>query len=107
MPGGRCHPWVGQKMPGVVHRWSGFTPAFPAQWFYGFLRALPGDQAFLTPSLCGSTPRSLTPTMRRQDHTTSPYVSTALVLHAATSIASRPACRDDREPPLNGTRRRE
>src|ERR1700727_2513712 len=26
------------------------NPAFPAQWFYGFLRALPGDRAFLPPS---------------------------------------------------------
>jgi hypothetical protein len=26
-------------------------PAFPAQWFYGFLRALPGDRVCLTPSL--------------------------------------------------------
>src|SRR5579872_242112 len=26
------------------------TPAFPARWFYGFLRALPGDRAFLPPS---------------------------------------------------------
>ena len=25
-------------------------PAFPAQWFYGLLRALPGDRAFLSPS---------------------------------------------------------
>ena len=25
-------------------------PAFPAQWFYGLLRALPGDRAFLPPS---------------------------------------------------------
>ena len=25
-------------------------PAFPARWFYGFLRALLGDRAFLSPS---------------------------------------------------------
>jgi hypothetical protein len=25
-------------------------PAFPAQWFYGLFRALPGDRAFLPPS---------------------------------------------------------
>jgi hypothetical protein len=30
-----------------VHR---HQPAFPARWFYGFLRALPGDRAFLPPS---------------------------------------------------------
>jgi hypothetical protein len=32
------------------HRFSRSVPAFPAQWFYGFLRALPGDQALLPPS---------------------------------------------------------
>src|SRR5438128_2208204 len=25
------------------------TPAFPARWFYGFLRALPGERRFLSP----------------------------------------------------------
>src|SRR5437870_4736259 len=25
------------------------VPAFPARWFYGFLRALPGEAAFLAP----------------------------------------------------------
>ena len=33
-----------------AYRFSGDTPAFPAQWFYGLLRALPGDRAFLPPS---------------------------------------------------------
>ena len=48
-------------------------PAFPARWFYGLLRDLPGDRAFLSPS-----PRNakhctqLTSASRRQDHTTSP-----------------------------------
>jgi hypothetical protein len=27
-----------------AYRFSGGSPAFPAQWFYGFLRALPGDR---------------------------------------------------------------
>src|ERR1700675_4976702 len=39
------HPWVPCKeSTGVgpqVHR---FTPAFPAQWFYGLFRALPGER---------------------------------------------------------------
>ena len=39
--------------------------------FNGFLRALPGDRAFLPPSLRGY-PRNLTPASGRQDHTTSP-----------------------------------
>jgi hypothetical protein len=36
-----------------AYRFSGGNPAFPAQWFYGLLRALPGDRACLTPSLRG------------------------------------------------------
>src|ERR1700760_550120 len=35
------------------------TPAFPAQWFYGLLRDLPGDRAFLPPSPPGRLPRRL------------------------------------------------
>src|SRR5450631_1992768 len=63
-----------------AYRFSGNTPAFPAQWFYGLFRALPGDRAFLPPS----PPRSLllkdlTPASRRQDHTTSPSASASFV----------------------------
>src|ERR1700694_3569640 len=29
---------------------DGFSPAFPAQWFYGLFRALPGDEFVLSPS---------------------------------------------------------
>src|ERR1700748_2426862 len=42
MPGVRCTRGRTQcgSLPQV--HWS--QPAFPAQWFYGFLRALPGDR---------------------------------------------------------------
>jgi hypothetical protein len=39
---------------------------------YSFLRALPGDRAFLASVACGSSPADLTPASGRQDHTTSP-----------------------------------
>ena len=80
MPGVRCTRGFVQKMHEVVHhKVHRVQPAFPAQWFYGFLRALPGDRAFLPPS----PPRSLllkdlTPASGRQDHTTSPSTSRAL-----------------------------
>jgi hypothetical protein len=74
-------------------------PAFPAQWFYGLFRALPGDRAFLSPSLRESgvsdpkgrhrLPRNLTPASRRQDHTTSPSAFAPFVKGASTSTASR------------------
>ena len=43
-----------KEMRTRAYRFSGGNPAFPARWFYGFLRALPGDRAFLPPSPCGS-----------------------------------------------------
>jgi hypothetical protein len=50
------HPRPGgqkkQATPAVVTTGSPELPGIPArEWFYGFLRALPGDQDFLTPSL--------------------------------------------------------
>src|SRR6266851_4876779 len=49
------------------------SPRIPARnGFNGFLRALPGDRAFLSPSLADMYSANLTPASRRQDHTTSP-----------------------------------
>ena len=53
MPGARCTRSLvckGRKHTSIRHRYTGSDPAFPAQWFYGLLRALPGDRAFLPPS---------------------------------------------------------
>jgi hypothetical protein len=81
-------------------------PAFPAQWFYGFLRALPGDRACLPPSSCAFFPQDLIPASGCQDHTTSPYASVPFVQRAirapdtSASTASRTNVRDDREAPL-------
>src|SRR6266566_6605964 len=67
------------------------SPGIPARnGFNGFLRALPGDRALLPPSPCGlkvlsspvepnEPPQDLTPASRRQDHTTSPSASSAVV----------------------------
>ena len=72
------------------HGHTGNHPAFPAQWFYGLLRALPGDQALLAPSPARLL-ADLTPTLGRQNHTTSPYAPAPFVKGAAASTASRPA----------------
>ena len=50
-------------------------PAFPAQWFYGLYRALPGDRLSCHRRLRKSLPANLTPASGRQDHTTSPSAS--------------------------------
>src|SRR5256884_2867908 len=72
------------------HGHTGNHPAFPAQWFYGFLRALPGDQACLTPSPALLL-ADLTPASGRQNHTTSPSASAPFVKGTTASTASRPA----------------
>ena len=78
------------------HRYTGNHPAFPAQWFYGLLRALLGDQACLTPS-SALLLADLTPASGRQNHTTSPYAAAPFVWlairapDAAASTASRSA----------------
>jgi hypothetical protein len=57
-------------------------PAFPTQWFYGLLRALPGEPGFFATVVPKklSLPRNLTPASGCQDHTTSPSASVTLVL---------------------------
>src|SRR5712672_3269715 len=73
------------------HGHTGNHPAFPAQWFYGLLRALPGDQACLTPSPALLI-ADLTPASGRQNHTTWPYAGRPRSSRALpTSTASHPA----------------
>jgi hypothetical protein len=47
-PGARCTRGLAcncaQKTRTRAYRFSGNTPAFPAQWLYGLLRALPGER---------------------------------------------------------------
>ena len=63
---------------------------FPAQWFYGLLRALPGDQACLTPSPALLI-ADLTPALGRQNDTTWPYAAVRSSSALTASTASRPA----------------
>src|SRR6266403_4549042 len=87
------------------HGHTGNHPAFPAQWFYGLLRALPGDQALLPPSPA-LLHADLTPTLGRQNDTTWPYASTSFVRLAIARLTPprpphpAPNVRDDREAPL-------
>ena len=80
---------------------SGSIPAFPAQWLYGLLRALPGERLS-----CLRRPREasllldLAPAPRRPNHTTSPYASGAHVYRALSVHRISPRVRDDREAPL-------
>src|SRR5438045_8701971 len=88
------------------HGHTGFTRHSPRNGFNGFLRALPGDRAFLSPSSAETSSANLTPASRRQDHTTSPSASAPFVSAAFASTASRTNVRDVRTP-LCGTGWRE
>ena len=93
MPGAQCaRSLVCRKTNTRVshHGHTGNHPAFPAQWFYGLLRALPGDHALLTPSPALLL-ADLTPALGRQNHTTSPYAALRSSSAPTASTASRPA----------------
>ena len=81
---------------------TGITRHSPRNGFNGFLRALPGDQAFLSPSPALLL-ADLTPASGRQNHTTSPSASAPFVKGAARVHRIPPHVRDDRETPLRGT----
>jgi hypothetical protein len=111
-PGARCTRGlacnVHQKMRTRAYRFSGNTPAFPAQWLYGLLRALPGERLFCHRRFADvATRRNLTPAPRRQDHTTSPYAPATFVSVTSASTASHRNVPDDRDPPLSWVRRPE
>ena len=90
-----------QKKRTRAYRFSGGNPAFPAQWFYGVLRALPGDQACLTPS-SALLIADLTPASGRQNDTTWPYASAPSSKAPTASTASRPTLMTLANAPLKG-----
>ena len=107
MPGDQAHPQPRvqvKKAHELVTTGSPNIPAFPARWFYGFLRALSGDRALLSPSPADHS-ANLMPASRHQDHTTSPS-ATGAVRPATPTRPSHPApnVRDDRpNAPLTST----
>src|SRR5580765_3787395 len=82
MPGAQCARSLACKIDKAHehshHGHTGNHPAFPAQWFYGLLRALPGDQACLTPSPALLI-ADLTPASGRQNDTTWPSAAAPFV----------------------------
>src|SRR6202166_5343458 len=75
-----------------AYRFSGEHPAFPAQWFYGLLRALlgePGSFATIVREKLGS--HELGASVGRQDHTTWPSASAPFVKGTSASTASHRA----------------
>jgi hypothetical protein len=105
MPGAQCARSRACRVESTRvshHGHTGNHPAFPAQWFYGFFRALPGDRLVDTVA-SGVASANLTPAPGCQDHTTSPSALVLVVNSTISSTASRPAFRDDHDTPLCGT----
>jgi hypothetical protein len=107
MPGARCtrsRAWCVVNTRVSHHGYTG-SPGIPARnGFNGFLRALLGDRAFLSPSSADHS-ADLTPASGRQDHTTSPSAirrSSAQKMRCDALRPPHPApnVRDDRETPL-------
>ena len=87
---------------------SGSIPAFPAQWLYGLLRALPGERLSCHRRLEKLRfSQDLTPAPRRQDHTTSPYARAAHVSRSSRVHRISPRVRDDGQRPSSAVRRAE
>ena len=79
---------------------SGSIPAFPAQWPYGLLRALPGERLFcLRYPKEASLLQNVMPAPRHQNHTTSPYARAAHVSRSSRVHRISPRVRDVRERP--------
>src|SRR6266566_5420011 len=81
---------------------TGKHPAFPTQWFYGLLRALPGDHRFVDPVIRATRWRlaDLTPASGRQNHTASPSATASARLTLRRGHRIPPRERDDRDTPL-------
>src|SRR5438876_10284828 len=77
-------------------------PAFPTQWFYGLLRALPGDHRFVDPVIRVTRWRlaNLTPASGRQNHTASPSATASARRTLRRGHRIPPRVHDDRDTPL-------
>src|SRR5579863_5717404 len=114
MPGDRltrssaCKNKSTQISPPQVRR---NNPAFPARWLYGFLRALSGDRALLSPSLANHL-RQLDASVeapRPHDFAVRSIVTRQLTIcvhriprPTFVTIAKRPLCRGNLAEHANG-----
>ena len=107
--GCRSHPWApsnGDKLGGRTTGVTGNNPAFPARWVTAYFVLSPARLGLLVTALArcfrifarGHLP------LGRQDHTTSPSASRALVSHTLGVHRISTHARDDREAPLDRVR---
>ena len=101
-PAASCALWVVKYAHEYSQRRHRKHPAFPTQWFYGLLRALPGDHRFVDPVIRATRWRlaNLTPASGRQNHTASPSATRSARLTLRHGHRIPPRVRDDRDTPL-------
>ena len=131
VPAGHPRSTVRKVATKIAQRHTGEAkhPAFPAQWFDGLCRALPGERCTIAPvalpiadlrARLGAAHHDKTwrTDPGRQDHTILPYaglyrscargvlltakaaLQTTIAPALPASTTSHPACRDDRDTPL-------
>ena len=71
------------------------SPAFPAQWFYGLLRDLPGETSSIATVAWPNCSAKLGASVGRPNHATSPYAGVALVSRNLGVHRIPPRVRDD------------
>ena len=109
MPDARCTRGLAcktgnQEKRTRAYRFSGGHPTFPAQWFYGLLRDLPGEPSSIaTVASPNRSPAKLGASVGRQNHATSPSAQVTLVSRNFRVHRIPPHVRDDsRSAPLIG-----
>ena len=98
--------WVVRDAHGF-DRYSRDIPAFPAQWLYGLLRALPGERPLLPPSLHGTYQQLDARVAAPGPHDFAVRCGRLVWCKHLTpqaSIATRTTLRDDRETSLMAAR---
>src|SRR5258707_12312861 len=108
MPGAQCTRSLvcdKNKHTSIVTTVTPERPGIPRAMVYGLLRALPGDQACLTPSPALLI-ADLTPALGRQNDTTSPYASRPRSSRALPNVHRIPPRVRDVRTPLCGVGRR-
>src|SRR5437870_2146721 len=98
------------KHTGKDYRYSRDIPAFPTQWLYGLLRALPGERRFLSPLPCQHGPAWIDATVAAPGPHDFAVRCGRFVRRAFTHLTPQrpsqpaPTFRDDREAsPFEGT----
>jgi hypothetical protein len=106
-PGARCTRGLvcncAQKTRTRAYRFSGNTPAFPAQWLYGLLRALPGERLFCHRRCANISTQLDASTAASGPHDFAVRFTPPSSVMASASTATCPNVRDDGRRPSGGT----